>query len=346
MLYGAYGYTGRLIAEQAVQQGMTPLLAGRSEAKLAALAQRLGCSYRCFSLDGGADVAAQLTDVDLLLHCAGPFSATSAPMVRACLASRTHYLDITGEIEVFEAVHGLSAEARSAGVVLCPGVGFDVVPTDCVAARLKAALPDADYLALGFDSRSGMSPGTAKTALEGMGQGGKIRRDGRILTVPFAYRVRDIDFGGGKKTAVTIPWGDVSTAHYSTGIPNIEVYVPSSSRTIAWMRRANHLRPLLKLPPLQRLLRWQVDKRVQGPDSDRRAQTPTHVWGEATNSRGEKKTVRIQLANGYEVTVHGALGVVAKLLDNVGDGGAYTPSQLMGADFITTLPGSGSFALD
>ena len=212
MIYGANGYTGELIARAAVSRGLKPVLAGRSRDKVQALARELGLEARVFSLEDEVRLLAQIKGHDLVLHCAGPFSATAAPMMEACLRANAHYLDITGEIAVFEHAQSLNDRARAAGVVICPGVGFDVVPTDCVAAALKNAMPDATHLALGFDSRSSISPGTAKTSIEGMTQGGKVRRDGKIISVPLAYRVRRIDFGAGEKLAMTIPWGDVSTA--------------------------------------------------------------------------------------------------------------------------------------
>lgn len=340
MIYGANGYTGELIAREAVQQGMRPLLAGRSAAKLAPLAEELACEYRSFSLNTATNVISQLEDVTLVLNCAGPFSATSAPMVDACLASNTHYLDITGEIDVFEAIHGLTERAEAAGVVLCPGVGFDVIPTDCVAASLKTLLPDATYLALGFESLSGFSPGTAKTAIEGLGQGGRVRENGQLISVPFAYRVRSIDFGNGKRQGVTIPWGDVATAFYTTGIANVETYIPASSRMITWMKCMNRLRPLLKIELLQQVIKRLISHRVKGPEAHKRAQTPTYIWGEASNASGARKTARIQIGNGYDVTRYGAVAIAAKVLNTNFAGGSYTPSQLMGANFVTTLPGS------
>jgi len=345
MIYGANGYTGRLIAQLAHRQGLTPLLAGRSETTVAGLAQELNLEYRVFSLDDPAAIAKHLQDVALVLHCAGPFSATSAPMVAACLQSRTHYLDITGEIEVFEHTHDCHDQAQAAGVVLCSGVGFDVVPTDCLAATLKAALPDAQYLALGFDSRSGLSPGTTKTALEGLPQGGRVRRDGRIVPVPLAYKTRRIDFGNGEKNAMTIPWGDVVTAYYSTGIPNIEVYCPTSRRIIAWSRRLNPIRAVFGWSLVQRLLKNRITRRVIGPDEAQRERFPTYVWGEVSNAAGVTKTARIKTANGYDVTCYGALAVVTRLLEQSPAGGSYTPAQLMGADLLTRLPGSGELVI-
>jgi short subunit dehydrogenase-like uncharacterized protein len=262
-------------------------------------------------------------------------------MMSACLATGAHYLDITGEISVFEHARTLAAAAQAAGIAVCPGVGFDVIPTDCVAAALKAALPDATHLALGFDSRSGFSPGTAKTSVEGLAQGGKVRKDGRIVSVPLAYKTRRIDFGDGEKLAVTIPWGDVSTAYATTGIPNIEVYIPGSPAMVARLRRANRFRWLIGMGLAQRVLKWRIERTVKGPSAAKRDAHPTFVWGEATNARGDKRTARIKTANGYSLTVTGALAVVEHLLTTDVPGGAYTPARLVGPDLVTRLPGSG-----
>lgn len=343
MIYGANGYTGELIAREAVRQGYTPILAGRNREKVEALAGELGLEARVFGLDDKLVLARHITGCGLVLHCAGPFSATAAPLMNACLRARAHYLDITGEISVFEHARSLSDHARAAGVVVCPGVGFDVIPTDCVAAALKQALPDATHLALGFDSRSSMSPGTAKTSIEGMAQGGKVRRDGKIVAVPLAYRVRRIDFGNGEKPAMTIPWGDVSTAYHTTGIPNIEVFIPGSMGMIRSARFANLFRPLLGIALVQKLLKARIGKTVVGPDDSKRAEQGTWVWGEARNAAGERRVIRVHTANVYSLTISGALAVVGHLLQARPVGGVYTPATLMGADLVTQLPGSGEF---
>ncbi len=345
MIYGANGYTGELIAREAVRRGLKPVLAARSADKLGPIARELGLEARAFGLDTSDAVANGLRGIGLVLHCAGPFSATARPMMEGCIKARAHYLDITGEIAVFELAQELGARAKAAGVVLCPGVGFDVIPTDCVAASLKAALPDATHLALGFDSRSGFSPGTAKTSVEGLAQGGKVRRDGKLVSTPLAYKVRKIDFGNGEKLAMTIPWGDVSTAYHSTGIPNIEVFIPGSPGMIKNAQRANYIRPLLGLGFVQTLIKNRIGKSVKGPDEATRDKLTTHVWGEATNARGETRTARIKTANGYALTVTGSLAVVDHVLKTAPAGGAYTPSKLVGADLVTTLPGSGEMVI-
>ena len=340
MLYGANGYTGELIAREAARRGVAPLLAGRSGRLVEPLARELGLEARVFALDRTPEAVAGLQGVGLVLNCAGPFSATAARMICACLEARVHYLDITGEVAVFELAQARGAAARAAGVLLCPGVGFDVVPTDCIALTLKEALPRATHLALGFDGKSAFSRGTARTMVEGLGQGGCVRRDGVLTRVPLGFRERHIDFGGGSKPAVTIPWGDVSTAFHTTGIPNIEVYVPLSPGRIASLRRLNCLRWLLGLGPVQSFLKARVDRAPPGPDERQRAATPTRVWGEARDASGAVRTARLETANGYTVTMHAALGVVERLLTGAVPAGATTPARLMGARFVETLPGS------
>ena len=341
MIYGANGYTGELIARDAVRRDLNPVLAGRTAAKVEQLASSLGLQARIFDLENAMATTRCIKGMGLVLNCAGPFSATAAAMMTGCLAAHVHYLDITGEIGVFEHSRTLDAAARAAGIVICPGVGFDVIPTDCVAATLKAALPDATRLALGFDSRSGFSPGTAKTSVEGLAQGGKVRQNGHIISVPLAYKTRRIDFGDGEKLAMTIPWGDVSTASATTGIPNIEVYIAGSPAMVAWARRANQLKWLLGTGVVQNFMKRRIEKTVKGPSAEKRDAQPTFVWGEVTNARGDKRTARIKTANGYSLTVTGALAVVEHLLAHDMPGGTYTPATLIGPDLLTRLPGSG-----
>ena len=344
MIYGANGYTGELIAREAQRRGLRPILAGRSGEGITRLAAELGLESRVFALEGG-NLGTKLAGARLVLHCAGPFSATAAPMIQACIAAHAHYLDITGEVGVFEQAQAGAAAARAAGVVVCPGVGFDVVPTDCVALALCEALPTATHLALGFDGRSSWSRGTARTMVEGLGQGGCVRERGVLRRVRLGYRDRRIDFGAGEKLAMTIPWGDVSTAFYTTGIPNIEVYVPMSPPRLRAMRRLNLVRGLLGLGPVQRWLKARVERQPAGPGEEERVATPTHVWGEARDASGRTISARLQTANGYTVTVHASLGVVERLLAGAAEPGALTPARLMGARYVESLPGSGPIHL-
>ncbi len=346
LIYGANGYTGRLVAEEAKRQGLAPILAGRDEAAIRALGAELALPWRAFSLLDPSATRRGLADIGVVANCAGPFSATSAPMIAACLESKTHYVDVTGEIDVFIAAERQHAKARAAGIVVCPGVGFDVIPTDCIAVCLLEALPDARFIALGFKGGVAQSPGTARTSVEGAAGGGRVRKDGAIVTVPLAHRTRTIDFGTGAKLAMTIPWGDVATAYFSTGIPNVETYIAASPGAVARMRRMNRVRPFLRLPFVRALLQRSAAKTHPGPSQKQRDADKMYVWGEVRNDRGETRTARLTTSNGYRLTVDGVLMAVRTLLTHAAEGGYRTPTQLMGPRCVERLPGCSAIRIE
>ena len=339
MIYGANGYTGALIAREAKRRGAAPILAGRHAAKIAELAGELSLRSKVFSLGGPREIAAALGGVGLVLNCAGPFSKTADPLMRACLTAKAHYLDITGEIDILDGAHRFDADAKSAGVVLCPGGGFDVTPTDCIALMLKSALPEARELALGFESDHHMSPGTAKTLVEGLGKSGKIRRGGRIVDLPVGRGSRVIDFGRGPKRAMPIPWGDVASAFYTTGVPNITVFTPISPPLVAIARLADAFGFVLRSPRVQSWLVERIERTVKGPDAATREASRTWVWGEAKDREGQSKEIRVVAPNGYSLTVSSSLAIVERLISDEAPPGCWTPAGLMGKDFVLSLPG-------
>ena len=341
LLYGANGYTARLIIDLAESFGLTPILAGRSPAKLKSLAEKYGLIYRVADLTDVSVLDAILPDVSVVLHCAGPFSKTAAPMQQACLRTGTHYLDITGEIDVFEHGMTLHAEAIRQNVMLMSGVGFDVVPTDCMARYLHDRLPDVTHLQLAFFTEGGrLSHGTAQTALEGAGQGGKIRRNGRIEAVPNAQKTLPVDFGNGQlRPCMSIPWGDVSTAFHTTGIPNIETFIGSSTGQIRLAKLGNYLGGLLRNGAVQSFLQKQIAKRVTGPDETTRQRARTHVWGKVWNAKGQTVETRLHGPEGYTLTALAALIITKKVLNGDWKAGYQTPAGLYGADLILEIGG-------
>jgi short subunit dehydrogenase-like uncharacterized protein len=341
MIYGANGYTGRLIAREAIKRGLAPVLAGRNRDEIAMLSGELGVSHRVFGLSKPEVVERNLDDIGLVLHCAGPFSQTAAPMLDACLNRNAHYLDITGEIDVFELCHRVHPRAKHQGVVVLPGSGFDVVPTDCLAAMLKQLLPDATSLVLAFEAGGGPSPGTAKTSVEGLAKGGRARIHGELADVPLAWKTREFMRDGKARSAMTIPWGDVYTSFVSTGIPNVETYMvmpPKTIRRMAWMRR---LQPLLRMQFVQDFMKQRVERSTPGPSEQRRHDSGSYVWGEVRNAAGKEAKLALSAPNGYDLTVTASLGIVQRLLDDPKPAGGYfTPSMLMGADYVLKLPGA------
>lgn len=336
MIYGANGYTGELVARRAARLGLRPVLAGRSGGAIRVLAGELGLDHVEVALDDPVTLRAALSGVRLVAHCAGPFVATSAPMVDACLATGTHYLDVTGEIEVFESIFARHEEAVAAGVVLVPGAGFDVVPTDCLAARLAAALPGASGLELAFRAGGGLSRGTARTALSGLAGGGRVRRNGVLVPTQAGSPRRRVPFPSGERSVASVRWGDLVTAFRSTGIPNITVYagLPMKGRGAA-------LAGVLRSAPLLGLARRVVSARVTGPDADRRARSRSEVWGEVRDADGHARSGTLTGPNAYDLTADAVVRAVGELNDarTCPAPGAYTPSMAFGVDFAAKLDG-------
>jgi len=337
LLYGANGYTGELITRYAVELGMKPILAGRNAIKVEELAKKHHLDYRVFSLDETSRLDAALQEVDMVLHAAGPFSLTSRPMVEACLRNKKHYTDITGEISVFESMAALDDKAKASEVMIMPGVGFDVVPSDCLARHLKDRLPTATHLSLAFYGMGRISHGTQATMTMNIGRGGAIRKDGKITPVAAAWKSREIDFGEVKKVGTTIPWGDVSTAYYSTGIPNIEVYTVIPRQNLKLLKASRYLGWLLKTKPVQEYLQKQIP--AGGPSDEERAKGKTYLWGEASDLNGNRVESRMLTPEGYTLTALAALKIAQKILDGAFTPGFQTPARAYGADLVMEIDG-------
>jgi short subunit dehydrogenase-like uncharacterized protein len=347
LVYGANGYTGRLVAEEAVRAGKRPIVAGRRAEAVEAVARELGLPHRVFDLTDTDAVVRGLDGVDLVIHCAGPYSATSRPMVDACLKTGTHYLDITGEYLVIDAVLSRDAEARDAGVVLMPAVGFDVVPTDCMARKLAEALPDAVDLKLAFGGgRFVPSPGTAKTTVEGLHLGSLARRGGEITRLA-GPELRAVPFAGGTRTrtCMSIPWGDIASAFRTTGIPNITVFAPAPAAARRGARLLPLIAPVLRSAPVQAFLKRQVAARAKGPSEELRRSERMWIWGRVEDAAGRAVEGHLEVPEGYALTVASALLIADKVLSGKVAPGAWTPAGALGADLVTELPNAGSFQL-
>ena len=340
LIYGANGYTGELIAREAVRRGLLPALGGRNEAAVAALAQELALPHRAFALDDCGVLARELAGAGTVLHCAGPFVRTSRPMVDACLAVGVNYLDITGEIPVFESILARDAEARMAGVVLLPGIGFDVVPTDCLALALKERMPDATQLDLAFVAEGGgWSRGTVATMIESLPHTGAMRRNGRIIPLPLASDSMEIDLPIGRRTVMSIAWGDVATAFHTTGIANVRVFSAVPARTVRRLRRLRPLLPLAGWKPVKRLLRLWVRRTVSGPSEAQRRLARSWIWGTVRNARGESATHYFATAEGYTLTAHTAVEGLLRVARGAVPPGAWTPARAFGSGFIAEFAG-------
>ncbi len=334
MIYGANGFTGELISREAVNRGLTPVLAGRSD-KVKTLAEELNLEYMIFSIND--DINDKLSDFDILLNCAGPFSSTAKIFIEACLNSKTNYLDITGELAVFEMSKEYNQLAIDNGIVIIPGVGYDVVPTDCLAMYMKEKMNDATHLKIAMYSRGGIpSKGTYKSQVEALKYGFFVRENGKLKEVPFAHKTMEIEFEkGSKRMTMCIPWGDLSTAYTSTGIPNIEIYSATHPKRIKYLKVARYFKFILGTDFMQRYLKSKANKMPKGPDRTTMERSITYLWAEISN-RNRNIQARMQVPNGYAITVDAALLIIDKLA-NTTISGYLTPASAFGVNLLREL---------
>lgn len=345
LLYGAYGYTGRLIVEEALKRGHRPTLAGRNAGKLQALGEQHDLEWLALDLDYAERLRDTVERFDLVFHAAGPFIHTAEPMVQACLAGRTHYLDITGEIPVFEMTLSYDAHAREQGVVLVSGAGFDIVPTDCLAKHVADQLPDAVHLETAVTALSGVSAGTTKSLLEMtavMPKGGIVRRNGRLVSRPLGADTRKVTFSDGKTRTVTaIPWGDLAAAEITTGIPNVTSYLalklPPGTGTLAPLGTR-----LMSIGAVRGALNKVVDALVRGPNATQRETSRSYAWARATDADGNFREAWLETMEAYRFTAVAGVHAVETVQEHK-PSGALTPALALGSDFVLELEDTARF---
>ena len=327
LIYGATGYTGTHIAELAIAKGFCPVLAGRNEKSIRQLAERLGLEWRSADLGNAAALKSMAAEFSVVLNVAGPFIHTWQPMVEACLAAGTHYLDLTGEIPIFEGLAALDQRARDAGVMLMPGVGFDMVPGDCLALALKRLMPDAISLDMAVSFEGTLTHGSILSALL-MQTETLVRRDHQL--VPLDQRLaREFDFGpgrcGGRVRSRALTFGDISVAWRTTGIPNITSYQ----------------RPVKEWAQMLAAIKTPADVAAlpSGPTAEELATIPTIFVGEVRNSAGDVRAMRLVTPQSYAITFELATAIAQRVNDGDFRRGYQTPASVYGEDFILEFDG-------
>jgi short subunit dehydrogenase-like uncharacterized protein len=341
LLYGANGYTGALIAKYAAQYNLQPILAGRREEAIKLLAEELNLPYKIIDINNAGQLKDALDGMRVVIHAAGPFADTARQMIDACLQTGTHYLDINGDISVFEMIKRYDAAAKEKNVMLLPGAGFDVVPTDCMALRLKNKLPDATHLKLAFASIGGsVSHGTAMTMVSKLGYGGAARENGKIVKQALGKKGMWVDFGEKKLFVMSIPWGDISTAYHTTGIPNIQVYTAIKPRIYRVMKLQGAFNWLLRMGWIKNIIRKKIKSRPAGPSDEMRSKAKSFIWGEVRNQKSEVVSDHFTCANGYTLTAHSCLIIAKKVLEENFKPGYQTPASCYGEELVKEIPGT------
>ena len=318
LIYGATGYTGRMIAKQAKDAGLNFVIAGRNKEKLDELAKTLDVRAHAFALDDAGALPRHLDGITVVLNCAGPFAHTSESLMRACIIQGVHYLDITAEINVYRLAESLHDLASTARVMLLPGVGWDVVPTDCLAVTIAEKVHEPVRLRIALQVSGSMSRGSAFSVGEIISAGLLARVNGELTTKTDA-KTDFFDFGEGKVECAPLSFGDLVTAWHSTGIPNIEMYVHVSGDAFP-------SGDLSRLP--------------DGPSQEERAGNVARAVVEMTGVDGDIHHAVIETVNGYSYTPLAAVEAARRVLSGTSQPGFQTPAKVFGADFALSIQGT------
>lgn len=337
MLYGAYGYTGNLIAHEAKLRGHSPVLAGRSANRLIPLAEELNLDYIILDLENEDTLVNAIRDFDLVFHSAGPYKHTSAPMVKACLKTNTSYIDITGEIPVFEENFKFDNQAKDKGIVIISGVGFDVVPTDCLSKYVSDKITNPTSLDLGIVAMSNPSPGTLKTMLAHYNIGQLARRNGKLNHLE-DNNIRKIQFSDKERVVRPVTWGDLSTAYRTTGIPNITTYFPLPKKFPSLLESIGVTpKEMFESEESKKKVNKWIEKNIHGPDEVKRKTYRCYIWASVSNDKGMKAQAWLETMESYRFTAVSGVRCVEKIFE-MKPSGALTPALAFGADFVLEIP--------
>jgi short subunit dehydrogenase-like uncharacterized protein len=335
VVYGANGFTGRLILENLRARGIPFVAAGRSAEKLASVAAEYGAPVRVFDLEDAPQAEAALAGAAVLLNAAGPFGVTTAPLLRACLGAGVHYLDVSGEVSPLNLASRLDDAARARNIMVLPAVGFDVVPSDCLAVHLARRLPGADELTLSIEGSNLMSRGSALTFAAHAGVPVLSRKEGRLEPMWYRTQLRWTDFGDGPRPTIATSWGDLVTASRSTGIPNIEVYFEATPPRV-WTVAGNQYFGWMMRSWTRKWFRSLAEMMPEGPPPEVRAAHGARIVGEAR--RGQTRVSAImRTREAYTFTGIAAAAVVERVLGGEVAYGFQTPGTVFGPDFVLEL---------
>lgn len=337
LLYGASGYTGRLVARRLANERVDLVLAGRDAHRVAAVAEPLGLAWTAFDLSDPDEMARALRDVEVVLHAAGPFERTAAPMLAQCLEARTHYLDLGGEWPVFLDLMTHDAQARAAEIMIMPGVGLTIAATDCLLALAKQAQPDAVKLRLGVSRPEVVTRGTVVSASNLLSPYVVIRRGGRLVRAPAGGLTHAFDFGDGLREAVALSWADVVTGELTTGVRDIEVY-----SELSWSQRLTYRGSGMAMAwtgagPWRAVGGALAAAWPEGPREEDRGRAEFSMVCEAVDPWRRVTRVRMRTKDGYTVSELTAAAAVRRVLAGDWSAGFQTPARVFGADFILDL---------
>jgi len=338
LLYGANGFSGKLILKEAQKQGVELVIAGRNKKEIKKASDEFNFPYRIASLDNDLEINDMLKDIDCLFNAAGPFSQTTKPLIKACIAMGIHYVDLSGEIDDYIAVHSHNKTAIENNVMLLPGVGFDIVPTDCLGLYTSKKIKDPSELNFYIKGFDDISSGTATTAIEAIGKGIRFRKDGKIVRAKKTETVK-INYNEKNEAYLLSTWGDIFTSYLTTKIKNIKVYFKSSLFNKSYILLLHYLESIYKYNFMKKPLFFWASMQ-KGPSQEKMDTGTIEIIAEAKNSLGESAATHLVLPEGYIFTALSSVMIIKKIQDGIIKPGFHTPAQLFGEDFILEVEGT------
>lgn len=314
MIYGASGYTGRMVAEHAKANGTALVLAGRSQPPLAKLALDLDVEYRAFALDDATAIDRNLLDISVLLNCAGPFLRTAKPLMEAAIRNGVHYLDTAAELDSYRLAEQLDVEAKTAGVMLMPGGGGSVAMLGSLAGYAVAKVQDPLGIKIAMHVSGGLSRGSAISATENMTTETFARLDGAL--VPVSNKLQKFDFGQGAVDSFQVTLPDLITIWRTTGVPNIETFIHVTGNGFP--------QGDLSLLP-------------DGPTEDERSVNRYKAVVEVTDAQGKVIRSLLDTVNGYTFTAMAAAEAGRRVLRGEARAGFQAPAGVFGNGFAETI---------
>jgi len=315
LIYGATGYTGRMTSELAHTAGLALVLAGRHTEPLSALATQTQTEYRVFGLDDDAAIDKALSDVSVVLNCAGPYMHTAGPLMRAAIRHGVHYLDIAAELDSYHLAEKLDTEAKAAGVMLLPGSGGSVAMLGCLAAHAIERVSEPCKISIALHVSGSMSRGSAISASANLTTHTLIRAGDQLITRSTTAQ-RFFDFGAGPVSCFPVTLPDLITIGIATGVPDIETFVYVSGNAFP----TGDLSALPAGPTIQErnANRYQAAVQVTGAD-------------------GMQVCSVLDTVNGYTFTPIAAAEAARRVLAGEYRSGFQTPAGLFGKGFAQTI---------
>lgn len=338
LLYGANGFTGRKILERAVLRGHRPTIAGRSAEKIASLGAHHAVDHLAFDLTSPTILDRHVQSFDLVVNIAGPFVATADPMLESCLRCGTDYIDIGGELSVFESIFARERQVIDAGIRVIPGCGFDVVPTDSLARSLAESMPDAVSLEIAVSSDTALSPGTLKAGTGSIARGGYEREDGVLHTVRFGRRGPNIRFHNGERRTIEGPFADLVTAWHTTGIPTIHTYFALPPGAGAVTAIAPLVETIFSITPLRRLINAGIDLAFTSKDG-KKVDGDASIWSRVRNRNGKEIEGWMFTPEPYRYTADVLIQIIERFSGRLAPG-VHTPAGAFGPDIALTVDGT------